>query len=68
MTAQPFLDDIGGAAGDNIDTPAGLGVDEHGLLAEGLVRPAGDRAAHPADAHRTWTRRRRRKRPPAVRS
>ena len=32
MAAQPLLRDIGGAAGDDVDAPAGLGVDEHGRV------------------------------------
>ena len=32
MVPQPLLGDVGGAAGDDVDTPAGLGVDEHGRV------------------------------------
>ena len=38
MTAQPLLSDIGGAAGDNVDAPAGLGVDEHGRVDEAAAQ------------------------------
>jgi hypothetical protein len=32
MVLQPFLSDLGGAAGDDVDAAAGLGVDEHGRV------------------------------------
>ena len=33
MTAQPFFDDVRGAARQDVDAPPGLGVDEHGGVA-----------------------------------
>jgi len=32
MVRQPLPGDVGGAAGNDIDPPAGLGVDEHGRV------------------------------------
>ena len=32
MLAQPVLDDVGGAAFQDVDAPAGLGVDEDGRV------------------------------------
>ena len=32
MVPQPLLGDVGGAARDDVDAPAGLGVDEHGRV------------------------------------
>lgn len=32
MVPQPLLRDVSGAAGDDVDAPAGPGVDEHGRV------------------------------------
>jgi hypothetical protein len=48
MVAQPFFRDVGGAALDDVDAAAGLGVDEHGRVDAGaaqreVVDPQGPR-------------------------
>jgi hypothetical protein len=47
MPAQPCLDDVGGAAGQHVDAPPGLGVDEHGGVAAAAAQREVIDAQHP---------------------
>ena len=52
MTAQPFLDDVCGAAGQHVDAAACLGVDEHGRVRVAAAQREVVDPEHPRHRHR----------------
>jgi hypothetical protein len=51
MIPQPLLSGVGGAAGDNVDAPASLGVDEHGRVDQAAAQREVVDPKHPRHRH-----------------
>jgi len=51
MIPQPLFGDVGGAAGDDVDAPPGLGVDEHGRIDQTAAQREVIDPEHPRHRH-----------------